>query len=99
VDYHDAAYRWAERKQLVTHERTGAMQFVKIPVVTAEAPGFAATVEPAVAPRPPFAGLSWPVTRPRKQRVLLSIWRPAYVACTRPRDRLMIGAIKPGSGF
>jgi hypothetical protein len=32
VDHHDAAYRWAERKRLVRHERTGAMQFVEVPV-------------------------------------------------------------------
>src|SRR5690606_38577563 len=32
VDHHDPAYRWAERKRLIKHERTGAMQFVEIPV-------------------------------------------------------------------
>lgn len=36
VDHHDDAYRWAERKRLVTHERTGAMQFVEIPVIQGE---------------------------------------------------------------
>lgn len=30
VDHHDAAYRWAQRKRLVPHERTGAMQFVEV---------------------------------------------------------------------
>lgn len=30
VDHHDAAYRWAQRRRLVPHERTGAMQFVTI---------------------------------------------------------------------
>lgn len=30
VDHHDAAYRWAERRRLVAHERTGAMQFVEV---------------------------------------------------------------------
>lgn len=30
VDHHDAAYRWAERRKLVPHERTGAMQFVVV---------------------------------------------------------------------
>lgn len=30
--HHDDAYRWAERKRLVPHERTGAMQFVEIAV-------------------------------------------------------------------
>jgi len=30
VDHHDDAYRWAERRRLVPHERTGAMQLVEI---------------------------------------------------------------------
>jgi hypothetical protein len=30
VGHHDDAYRWAERRKLVPHERTGAMQFVEI---------------------------------------------------------------------
>lgn len=30
VDHHDAAYRWAARRRLVPHERTGAMQFVVV---------------------------------------------------------------------
>ncbi len=30
VDHHDEAYRWAERRKLETHPRTGAAQFVKI---------------------------------------------------------------------
>lgn len=30
VGHHDDAYRWAERRRLVPHERTGAMQFVEI---------------------------------------------------------------------
>ena len=48
VDHHDAAYRWAERKRMVAHERTGAMQFVEVPVV----PG-AEDVAPVKAPDPP----------------------------------------------
>lgn len=36
VDHHDAAYRWAERKRLIPHERSGAMQFVEVPVARAE---------------------------------------------------------------
>ncbi|MBB3763448.1 UvrD-helicase domain-containing protein [Sphingomicrobium lutaoense] len=35
VDHHDDAYAWAERKRLIPHERTGAMQFVEVPVVQA----------------------------------------------------------------
>lgn len=30
VGHHDDAYRWAEKRRLVPHERTGAMQFVEI---------------------------------------------------------------------
>lgn len=30
VGHHDDAYRWAERRKLVPHERTGAMQFVEV---------------------------------------------------------------------
>jgi hypothetical protein len=69
VDHHDAAYRWAERKRVVAHERTGAMQFVEVPVVTGEAepPPVAEPVPEAPAPaavpaskpaRQPFASLT-----------------------------------------
>jgi len=58
VDHHDAAYRWAERKRLVTHERTGAMQFVEVPVIVAEAPEVVVTPAPVAAPRLLFAALS-----------------------------------------
>src|SRR2546430_5725079 len=30
VDHHDEAYRWAERRKLETHPRTGAAQLVEI---------------------------------------------------------------------
>src|SRR5207248_7628653 len=30
VDHHDPAYRWAERRRLETHPKTGAAQFVEI---------------------------------------------------------------------
>jgi hypothetical protein len=30
VDHHDEAYRWAERRKLATHPKTGAAQFVEI---------------------------------------------------------------------
>lgn len=33
VDHHDAAYRWAERRRVAPHERTGAMQFIVVPEV------------------------------------------------------------------
>lgn len=30
VGHHDDAYRWAEKRRLIPHERTGAMQFVEV---------------------------------------------------------------------
>lgn len=60
VDHHDDAYRWAERRRLVPHERTGAMQFVEIieraeeHLVNTERVG--ETPEPVAANRP-FAGI------------------------------------------
>lgn len=30
VDHHDAAYRWAERRKLETHPKTGAAQLVEL---------------------------------------------------------------------
>ena len=30
VDHHDSAYRWAERRKLETHPKTGAAQFVEV---------------------------------------------------------------------
>src|SRR5476651_644894 len=30
VDHHDKAYKWAERRKLETHPKTGAAQFVEI---------------------------------------------------------------------
>lgn len=65
VDHHDPAYAWAERKRLVPHERTGAMQFVEVLVVAPD--GVEPITEPTQAadikPRPteatfPFASLS-----------------------------------------
>lgn len=65
VGHHDDAYAWAERKRLVPHERTGAMQFVEVPVVTGAAQGEAAsqlaaqpTSKSEPAPSFPFKGLT-----------------------------------------
>lgn len=62
VGHHDEAYRWAERRRLVPHERTGAMQLVEIVERTEERLVYTETVEGA-APAPvavhrPFARLS-----------------------------------------
>ncbi|MFG1319226.1 3'-5' exonuclease [Xanthobacter autotrophicus] len=64
VGHHDEAYRWAERRRLVPHERTGAMQFVEIVERSQESllPQ-ASPDQPAAAPAPlqahrPFASLT-----------------------------------------
>lgn len=62
VGHHDDAYRWAERKRLVPHERTGAMQFVEVPVVEVAAPVGSPPAAPDAAPPQtpvrPFGSLS-----------------------------------------
>ncbi|MBX9816206.1 MAG: AAA family ATPase [Sphingomonas sp.] len=63
VGHHDEAYRWAERRRLVPHERTGAMQLVEIVERTEQRLAPAASSATAPAPPPiaahrPFAGLS-----------------------------------------
>lgn len=58
VDHHDAAYRWAERRKLETHPRTGAAQLVEIRETVKEitVPKY---VEAAAPPKPPlFAAYS-----------------------------------------
>lgn len=60
--HHDDAYHWAERKRLVPHERTGAMQFVEMPLVAADVTPAPPAPQPAdvVASPPalPFANLT-----------------------------------------
>lgn len=62
VDHHDAAYRWAERRKLVPHERTGAMQFVETIERTQEhlvyTERLEASASAALPIRCPFATLS-----------------------------------------
>lgn len=62
VDHHDAAYRWAERRRLVPHERTGAMQLVQIVERTEEHLVYTERLDEGApspaATRRPFAGLS-----------------------------------------
>ena len=38
VDHHDYAYRWAERRKLETHPRTGAAQLVEVRETVEEVP-------------------------------------------------------------
>lgn len=61
VGHHDDAYRWAERRRLVPHERTGAMQFVEMVERTEAAAQPLAPTADAPAPLPvhrPFATLT-----------------------------------------
>ena len=64
VDHHDAAYRWAERRRIERHPRTGAAQIVEIreTVREIEVPRSIVVETPAVAepaPKPAlFAGAS-----------------------------------------
>ena len=59
VGHHDEAYRWAERRKLVPHERTGAMQLVEIVERTVEHLVYTETAQLAepVAAHHPFAAL------------------------------------------
>lgn len=61
VDHHDDAYRWAERRKIVPHERTGAMQIVEIVERTEERLVYTERVDDApiepVAVHRPFADL------------------------------------------
>ena len=59
VNHHDEAYRWAERRKLETHPRTGAMQIVEIheTVREVEVPVYV-EVERQAPPKPrPAAGM------------------------------------------
>lgn len=62
VGHHDDAYHWAERRKMVTHERTGAMQMVEIVERTEERLVYTERAEladiPPVAVHRPFAALS-----------------------------------------
>lgn len=53
VDHHDPAYRWAERRRLETHPKTGAAQLVEIREVVQEivVPKYVEVVQPA-PPKP-----------------------------------------------
>jgi hypothetical protein len=61
VDRHDDAYRWAERRKIVPHERTGAMQIVEVVERTEERLVYTERVDEVsaapVAVHRPFANL------------------------------------------
>jgi hypothetical protein len=62
VGHHDEAYRWAERRKLVPHERTGAMQLVevveRVEQRSAHVEVVAEEVPPPVVVERPFGELS-----------------------------------------
>ena len=57
ADHHDEAYRWAERRKLETHPKTGAAQLVEVRETVEEiaVPVYVPAAQPK---RLPFAGLS-----------------------------------------
>lgn len=60
VDHHDKAYRWAERRKLETHPKTGAAQLVEVRETVQEIiiPAYVETQQPA-PPKPRlFTGVS-----------------------------------------
>ena len=60
VDHHDEAYRWAERRKLETHPKTGAAQLVEVRETVEEisVPVYVQAAQEAQPKRLPFAGLS-----------------------------------------
>jgi mRNA-degrading endonuclease RelE of RelBE toxin-antitoxin system len=56
VDHHDEAYRWAERRKLETHPKTGAAQLVEIRETVQEiiVPTYMQAAQPAVPKAPLF---------------------------------------------
>ena len=60
VDHHDQAYRWAERRKLETHPKTGAAQLVEVRETVEEiaVPVYVPVVQEGQPNRLPFAGLS-----------------------------------------
>ena len=61
VDHHDDAYRWAERRKLETHPRTGAAQLVEIRETVEEIaiPVYVPVAQEPQSKRLPFAGLPY----------------------------------------
>ena len=59
VDHHDDAYRWAERRKMETHPRTGAAQLVEVRETVEEIPipVYVPVAQQAPPKRMPFAGL------------------------------------------
>lgn len=60
VDHHDKAYRWAKRRKLETHPKTGAAQLVKLRETVREimVPAYEARDAPNAAAPPPFMDIA-----------------------------------------
>jgi len=60
VDHHDDAYKWAERRRIETHPKTGAAQIVEVRERVEEiaVPVYVEAEQPLAVPLPLFAGLS-----------------------------------------
>ena len=60
VDHHDDAYRWAERRKLETHPKTGAAQLVEVRETVEEiaVPIYVPVAQQAQPKRLPYGGLS-----------------------------------------
>lgn len=82
VDHHDKAYRWAERRRLETHPKTGAAQFVVMREREQDAPV-------AVMPEPlPLAATATPPAAIRQPAVLQSVSDEDLLAYGVPPDWL-----------
>ena len=60
VDHHDKAYRWAKRRKLETHPKTGAAQLVKLRETVREimVPSYESRDVPTSAPPSPFMDIA-----------------------------------------
>jgi hypothetical protein len=82
VDHHDKAYRWAERRKLETHPKTGAAQFVEI----------RERIEEVVVPRYVEPELPQPVSAEPKPALFAAIPDEELLSYGVPPDWL--GAVK-----
>ena len=74
VDHHDEAYRWAERRKLETHPKTGAAQLVEIRETVQEI--FVPTYKEVSG-----AGFSQTsLVRSCRRRRVVGLWRAARMA-------------------
>ncbi len=64
VDHHDKAYRWAERRKLETHPKTGAAQLVEVRerIEEIRVPVYVTASEPADRPQEPVGSVAQKMT-------------------------------------